>query len=40
VDQVFQGIQVDMSVRESGPITYRLPYNITLLARIGSNFIP
>jgi hypothetical protein len=40
VDQVFQGIQVDMSVRESGPITYRLPYSITLLARIGSNFIP
>jgi hypothetical protein len=39
VDQVFQGIQVDMSVRESGPITYRLPYSITLLARIGSNYI-
>lgn len=40
MDQIFQGIQVDMSVRENGPITYRLPYNITLLARIGSNFIP
>ena len=39
MNQIFQGIQVDMSVRESGLITYRLPYNITLLARIGSNFI-
>jgi hypothetical protein len=33
MNQIFTGIQVDMSVRVTGPIVYRLPYNITLLAR-------
>jgi hypothetical protein len=32
----FTGIEVDMSVRVSGPIVYRLPYNITLLAQFTS----
>lgn len=36
MNQIFTGILVDMSVRENGPIVYRLPYNITLLAQFAS----
>jgi hypothetical protein len=34
--QCFTGILVDISVRVSGPIVYRLPYSITLLAQFVS----
>jgi hypothetical protein len=36
MNQIFTGFQVGITARESGPITYRLPYNFTLLAQIAS----
>jgi hypothetical protein len=36
MNQIFTGIQVDIEVRKAGPVTYLLPYNITLVAQIAS----
>ena len=39
MNQIFSGIQVDITIRENASMIYRLPYNITLLARITSEAI-
>lgn len=36
MNQIFTGFLVGITARDSGPITYRLPYNFTLLAQIAS----
>jgi hypothetical protein len=36
MNQIFNGIEVDMTVHESGPLIYRLPYSITLVAQLTS----
>jgi hypothetical protein len=35
-NQIFTGMQVDITARQTGPMIFRLPYNITLIARIAS----
>jgi hypothetical protein len=39
-NQIFQGIQVDITARQTGTMVFRLPYNITLIARIASYLNP
>jgi hypothetical protein len=35
-NQIFTGIQVDITARQTGSVIFRLPYNITLVAQIVS----
>ena len=39
-NQVFTGIQVDITARQPGTMIFRVPYNITLIARIVSYLNP
>jgi hypothetical protein len=39
MDQIFNGVLVGITARDSGPITYRLPYSFTMLAQIASVII-
>jgi hypothetical protein len=35
-NQIFTGMQVDITARQTGTMIFRLPYNITLIAQIVS----
>jgi hypothetical protein len=39
-NQIFTGMQVDITARQTGTMIFRLPYNITLIARIASYLNP
>jgi hypothetical protein len=38
--QIFTGMQVDITARQTGTMIFRLPYNITLIAQIASYLNP
>jgi hypothetical protein len=39
-NQIFTGMQVDITARQTGTMIFRLPYNFTLIARIASFLNP